>query len=344
MIGEGNVADTNKKPTLSQQYSLVAQAIELLNSLGFSVIFDKMTILRQERVALCLLGAANLVPGNSWADASIGLADTTWKPKTRDFISFWNANYGMKLSLGSYDDVLRKGLVHLLMAGIVTSSHTGSSIHDGTRGYYIPADAADLIQKYGSRKWKAVAESFMAAHGTLAVKLAKKKGLRKTVNVQTGDFNPIYSDGVHGELMRAVIEQFLPLHVPEYTVLFFEDNICKYTPAKLLAQYSLQDLGERQAPDVLVLDTRRQLLFIIECAHTANPISATRHYELTAMTQACAKQFRRVFVTVLHDRKALKKFITEISWETEVWLASDPEHVIHFDGESAITSYDKASS
>lgn len=338
------MADANEKPTLSQQFPLVAQAIELLHALGFSVLFDEMTVLRQERVALCLLGAANLVPDDSWADASTASTDTTWKPKTRDFISFWNANYGLKLSLGSYDDVLRKGLVHLLMAGIVTSSHAGSNIHDGTRGYCISADATDLIRKYGTEQWAALAESFLVKHGTLSEKLAKKKGLRKTVSVQTGDFSPIYSDGVHGELMRAVIEQFLPLHVPGYTVLFFEDNIYKYTPAKLLAQYSLQELGERQAPDVLALDTRRQLLFIIECAHSANPISATRHYELTAMTQACLKQFRRVFVTVLHDRKALKKFITEISWETEVWLASDPEHVIHFDGESAITSYDKASS
>lgn len=328
-------------PLLSEDHPLVAEAVELLNAVGFSVLFEKMTLLRQERLALCLLGAANLKPGDSWSQAMIGTPDTTWKPRTRDFISFWNSKYGMSLSPGSYDDVLRKGLVYLDMAGIVVSSHASTNIHDGTRGYCISPGAADLLRKFGTERWAAVVESFVAAHGALAEKLAKKKGLRKTVSEQAGDFRPQYSDGIHGELLRAVVDIFLPLHVHKYTLVFLEDNIYKYAPIELLAEYKLQDHGVRQAPDVLAVDTRRNLLFIFECVNTANPISAARHHELTAMTEGCMDKLRRVFVTVFKDRKALKKFITEICWETEVWLESEPEHVIHFDGEREVTSYDK---
>lgn len=329
-----------KKPTLRDRQPLVADAITLLTAAGFETLFKELTPTRVERIALCLLGAANLKPGGSWSQAAVGSAAATWKPKTRDFISFWNSNYGLNLSSGSYDDVLRKGLVYLTTAGVVTSSHSSNNLHDGTRGYYISPAATDLIQKYGTAEWPTVVEAFVAANGKLSEKLAKVKGLRKTVVVQSGAFKPQYSDGVHGELLKAVVDEFLPRHARSYKVLFLEDNLYKYTPTALLKEYNLDDFGDRQAPDVLAVDKDRNLLFIFECAHSANPISAIRHLELTAMTAGCVGMLRRVFVTVLKDRKALKQFITDISWETEVWLADDPEHVIHFDGESQITSYD----
>ena len=230
--------------------------------------------------------------------------------------------------------MLRKGLVFLLAAGVVVSSHPDSDLHDGTRGYCVSPDAADLLQRFGTKQWTAIAESFVLRHGNIADKLAKVKGLKKTVCVQ-------YSAGIHGQLIRAVIEDFLPLHVREYTLIFFEDNIYKYMPADLLAKFNLRELGNRQAPDVVAVDNRRNLLFIFECTHSANPISAIRHLELLDMTKGCEGKLRRVFVTVFKDRKALKKFLADISWETEVWMMDEREHIIHFDGENEITSYDK---
>ena len=40
-----------------------------------------------------------------------------------------------------------------------------------------------------------------------------------------------------------------------------------------------------------------------------------------------------VYVTAFPDRSLMKKFLTEIAWETEVWVASDPDHLIHFNGD-----------
>lgn len=320
---------------------LIGDAIKLLKGIGFSAHFEKLTPHRQARIAMCLLGAANLKPGDAWRTAAIGSDTSTWKPKTRDFITFWNAYYGTKLSLSSYDDVLRKGLVFLLAAGVVVSSHPDTSIHDGTRGYCVSPHAADLLRKFGTPQWKGIAEAFVLRHGNIADKLAKVKGLKKTVCVQSSDFKPQYSAGIHGQLIRAVIEDFLPLHVKEYMLIFFEDNIYKYMPTDLLAKFNLSELGNRQAPDVVAVDNRRNLLFIFECTHSANPISAIRHLELLDMTKGCEGKLRRVFVTVFKDRKALKKFLADISWETEVWMMDEREHIIHFDGENEITSYDK---
>ena len=46
-----------------------------------------------------------------------------------------------------------------------------------------------------------------------------------------------------------------------------------------------------------------------------------------------------VFVTAFSSRKAMRGFLAQISWETEVWVAEDPDHLIHFDGERFLGPY-----
>jgi len=40
-----------------------------------------------------------------------------------------------------------------------------------------------------------------------------------------------------------------------------------------------------------------------------------------------------VFVTAFPDKQTFIKFSAEIAWETEVWLADNPSHLIHFNGD-----------
>ena len=39
-----------------------------------------------------------------------------------------------------------------------------------------------------------------------------------------------------------------------------------------------------------------------------------------------------LYVTAFRTRKELGQHLGAISWETEVWVAEDPNHLIHFDG------------
>ncbi|MEM6399353.1 MAG: BsuBI/PstI family type II restriction endonuclease [Cyanobacteria bacterium P01_D01_bin.116] len=39
------------------------------------------------------------------------------------------------------------------------------------------------------------------------------------------------------------------------------------------------------------------------------------------------------------NRKTFRQFAPDIAWETEVWIAESPEHMIHFDGEKFLGSY-----
>jgi type II restriction enzyme len=40
-----------------------------------------------------------------------------------------------------------------------------------------------------------------------------------------------------------------------------------------------------------------------------------------------------VFVTAFPNRGMMARFLGDLAWETEVWCASDPTHMIHFNGD-----------
>lgn len=41
----------------------------------------------------------------------------------------------------------------------------------------------------------------------------------------------------------------------------------------------------------------------------------------------------KIFVTAFLDFKTYKRFAEEFAWETEVWIAEIPEHMIHLNGD-----------
>ncbi|MDZ8109181.1 MAG: BsuBI/PstI family type II restriction endonuclease [Nostoc sp. DedQUE12a] len=47
-----------------------------------------------------------------------------------------------------------------------------------------------------------------------------------------------------------------------------------------------------------------------------------------------------VMVTTFLSRKAMIKYLPEIAWETDVWVAEDATHLIHFNGEHLLQAYE----
>ena len=90
-------------------------------------------------------------------------------------------------------------------------------------------------------------------------------------------------------------------------------------------------------PDVVVHDTKRNWLLLIEAVVSAGAIDPKRRMELKSLFRGSTAGL--VFVTAFEDRRALSKYAQEISWETEVWIAAEPDHVIHFNGERFLGPY-----
>jgi adenine-specific DNA-methyltransferase len=47
-----------------------------------------------------------------------------------------------------------------------------------------------------------------------------------------------------------------------------------------------------------------------------------------------------VFVTAFLTRRTMTRYLSEIAWETEVWIGEAPSHIIHFNGERFLGPYE----
>jgi len=50
---------------------------------------------------------------------------------------------------------------------------------------------------------------------------------------------------------------------------------------------------------------------------------------------------QRIYVTAFSSRAEFRKHAADIAWETEVWIAEDPGHMIHFNGPKFLGPYQR---
>lgn len=82
---------------------------------------------------------------------------------------------------------------------------------------------------------------------------------------------------------------------------------------------------------MVLLDSSKNWLFLIEAVTSHGPMNPKRVFELQKMftDSKCGK----IFVSAFPDFAEFKHHSKEISWETEVWIADFPEHMIHYNGD-----------
>ncbi len=138
---------------------------------------------------------------------------------------------------------------------------------------------------------------------------------------------------------KDVLEKFCPLYTPGARVLYVGDAGEKW---KIFDRDGLEMLGVTIAehgkmPDVVVHYTAKNWLVLIEAVTSHGPVNIKRHNELKDAFKG--SKLGLVFVTAFESRKAMVKYLGDIAWETEVWVAEAPTHMIHFNGERFLGPY-----
>lgn len=311
--------------------TLVEQAFQVLAALG--VPLDDLTARRKERMAKAFLAVAGLKPGMAWREAKDNSDHR--QLLSRQVITFMNAYLGEAIADSSYDDIRRKDLLLPEKALVVLKSakNPDANTNDGTRGYAINPVAAQAVRQFGTPQWQPAINQFLQGRESLAQQLRRDRGLaRIPVRISEGtllDFSP----GKHNVLQREIIENFLAIFGFGAEVLYVGDtaNRSLFVNRSKLAKLKFFELAHDKLPDVVAYSQSKNWLYLIEAVTTANPITELRRNSLTELTQACSADI--VFVTAFPDRATYRKFAKDIAWETEVWIADAPEHMIHFNGD-----------
>jgi hypothetical protein len=149
----------------------------------------------------------------------------------------------------------------------------------------------------------------------------------------------LLSPGGQNPLIKHIIEDFCPRFTPGGVIVYIGDteNKFEHLHADYLANLGVVIDSAAKMPDVVVHDTRRNWLLLIEAVVSAGAVDYKRRKELKILFRGSKAGL--VFVTAFENRQAFGRFQSQISWETEVWVADAPDHVIHFNGERFLGPY-----
>ena len=326
--------------TINTKEEIIAQIVKdslvILQSLG--VPLDGLSSRRKEKMAKVFLAVAGIKTANSWINTQCN--DTGYRLTSRQIIKFLNENLGEKIADSSYDDIRRKDLVLPVTAGIILKSsiNPDANTNDGQRANALSPEAAKCIRLFGTPEWTISLNNYMHNRQNLAEQFKRERDLARipiTINQNQLSFSP----GQHNELQKKIITDFLPRFGYGAEVLYVGDTENKYLCLEeaRLNELNFFEIAHDQLPDVIAYSSAKNWLFLIEAVDSANPISELRLHTLEKMTEKCTADL--VYVTAFQNRDGFRKHVKDIAWETEVWIANAPDHLIHFNGDKFLGPY-----
>ena len=90
--------------------------------------------------------------------------------------------------------------------------------------------------------------------------------------------------------------------------------------------------------EIIVTSVTVQTIRGIEAVTSHAPISPKRRQELKELF--AGSKAGLVYVTTFLDRRTMMKYFEDITWETVVWFADSPTHLIYFNGKQLLGPYD----
>ncbi|MGD0649824.1 MAG: BsuBI/PstI family type II restriction endonuclease [Verrucomicrobiia bacterium] len=140
-------------------------------------------------------------------------------------------------------------------------------------------------------------------------------------------------------LVRAVVTKLHACWAPAGRVLYVGDADTKFArfDKRGLSKLGVHLEEHGKMPDVIIHYTKKNWLLLIEAVTSHGPVNPKRHQELKRLF--AKSKAGLVYVTAFLTRKEMVVHLGQISWETEVWVAESPTHMIHFNGERFLGPY-----
>lgn len=281
-----------------------------------------------ERSALCLLALLDLHPTTPWTDAAAPLIGIT------PIMDWMRVHYG-KVYAPNTRETVRRQTMHQFIAGgicLYNPDDPARPVNSPRAVYQISPEARALLSLYGTPAYTATLAAFVAGKPGLAQQYAKARDMEQVPVVMPGGQKLLLSPGAHSLLIKQIIEEFAANFAPGSELIYAGDTGQK---VGCFDRQALQDLGvvvdnHGKMPDVVLYDRGRDWLILAEAASSHGPVDGKRHAELATLFQNAGPGL--VYVSAFPDRATMRKYLADIAWETEVWVADAPTHMMHFNG------------
>ena len=321
-----------------QQKEKLEQAKSLLTALGLPKAQCN------DRSAWVFLALADVKPADEWSSASAPLLPTV------TIMEFIRNEYGMDYKPNSRETIRRQTLHQFEQARIVDRNRDDPTRATNSKdnNYSLNQPILDILVEYPDGGWLAKVQEYKDAVPELTAQYERALDKNKipislpngeTIKLSPGKHNQLHADIVHEFCSRFVGAGGRLLYIGDTASSRKEGGKLMYLEADYLESLGVPPMSHDKLPDVVVYDEDREWLFLIEAVTSHGPVSPKRWLELEQAFKDC--KVGLVYVTAFPDRAEFRKNTADIAWETEVWIADNPDHMIHFNGDRFLGPHEK---
>ena len=288
---------------------------------------QKVGMPKAQQAEICcyvILAMAGIKPNMSWSEAT-----NEWI-RIHDIIQFANIYYGATYAENSRETFRKQALHRFRTAALVEDN--GKATNSPNYRYRLTDETLQMLKAVGTKQEQTELNRFLAYHEKLMdIYASKKKMTMMPVKINGLDFS--FSAGKHNELQKAIIEEFAPRFAPNSECLYVGDTIEKDLVKNVdkLEKLGFEITLHDKMPDVVLYREDKDWIYFVESVTSVGPMDPKRILEIEEMTKDV--KAGKVYVTAFLDFKTYKRFSENLAWETEVWIAEMPDHMIHLNGD-----------
>jgi type II restriction enzyme len=280
--------------------------------------------------ALTLLALCGLGVNDAWSQAQ-----RDRRSVTKGVMDFIRKGYRVAYAPNTRETVRRQVLHQLVLAGVADYNPFEPELATNSpRAHYAISEAAlDAIRTFGTSRWDSAVAKFLSRR-TALIEIFERRRSKQLVPVRFPDGKLVrLSAGRHNKLQKAVVEQFASRFVEDPKLSYLGDTAKKnlYIDAQILKRLGFPITEHDKLPDVIIYDEKRNWLFLVEAVTSHGPMSKKRVLEIELMLADCSAGL--VYVSAFSNMIEFRRHMSDIAWDTEVWIADLPEHLIHFNGD-----------
>ena len=279
---------------------------------------------QNERTALTMLALAGLKETDKWKNVT----EAYMRP--HDIIEFINTNYKRTYKENTRETFRKDSLKPLCDAAILENN--GAITNSPLTTYRLTKETAKLLKLFKTEQWEDELKHFQETHQTLEEIYEQKKVIDKSSSIING-IEIEFKRSPHNKLQKAVLEEFSTRFAKGAILLYVGDTADRYL---YINKPKIEELGievfdNAALPDVVLYVEEKNWVYFIEAVTSVGPMSAERVYKLK---KSCENSISGlIFVTAFQSMRKYKEKIMEIAWDTEVWVAEVPDHMIHLNGD-----------
>lgn len=307
----------------------LTEAVEVLTALRFG---PKQ---RNEVAAYTLLALLDLGPEKPWKEAESPLCGIT------PIIDFISDTYGVRYAPNTREAIRDEAVKFFAEAGLLLRNpdKPDRPTNSGKTVYQVEPSALAMLRTAGTNEWAGSLSSYLATVETVKREIARHRELARVPVTLPDGKKVALSPGGQNPLIKAIIEDFCAHFAPGGVVVYIGDTENKFAhlEADYLAGLGVSLNSAAKMPDVIVHCTKRNWLLLVEAVTSAGPVDGKRRKELKELFAGSTAGL--VFVTTFNTRRSMQSFLSQIAWESEVWIAEDPAHMIHFNGDKFLGPY-----